>query len=73
MAIMAKYFGQYDDFKTNISSRHTSNTVSVVDASVRFLPNDPGTPVAGTSHLLGTGDAGKSKTSGTSRKSARLD
>jgi hypothetical protein len=61
MAILAKYYGQFGDFKTNISARQDDDQIGLVEDSVRFLPNDPDGPIVRASRLLGSGSAKKSK------------
>lgn len=61
MAILSKYYGQYGDFMTNISARHDEDEVTIVEDSVKFLPNDPDGPITRASRLLRSGRASKSK------------
>jgi hypothetical protein len=61
MAILAKYYGQYGDFKTNIAARQDEDEIGLVEDSVRLLPNDPGGPIMRASRLLGSGSSKKSK------------
>ena len=55
MGIVAKYWGNYGNFKDNISARHEDNDINKVEHSIRFLPNDPDAPVTKVSKLLDDG------------------
>ncbi len=40
MAIVARHWGAYDDFKDNIGARQDASVVNAVEHSVRFIPKD---------------------------------
>ncbi|MFH1511575.1 MAG: hypothetical protein ABIF10_07845 [Candidatus Woesearchaeota archaeon] len=52
MAIVARYWGQYGDFRKSIKARHDDSEISPVEHSIRFLPVDPAGPITRNSRLL---------------------
>ena len=60
MAIIARHWGMYDDFKDNIGARHDASVIDKVEHSVRFIPKDVD-GVATGSKLLGEGGGEASK------------
>lgn len=61
MAIVAKSWGQFGDFKGSMSARHDRDLIDAVVKSVRYVPVVPDRPMTRMSRLLTAGDAEKTK------------
>jgi hypothetical protein len=55
IGIIAKYWGEYGDYKASMLARHDAKEIMPVEKSIRFLPNDPDGPKTRVSRLLADG------------------
>jgi hypothetical protein len=72
MAIVARYWGQFGDFKANMSARQDDKTVAGVVKSIRYIPAaDP--TASGKSLIVGPDGADPNYSRSKATMSKRLD